>query len=64
MGKDDLTELVSIWERWTNSDPLLREAVERCGVAGTRPADLLDRLLDRLTDLTNSITPTPLPSLP
>ena len=53
MGKDYLSELVTIWERWTNCDPLLREAVQGYGVLSIRPADLLDRVLDHLIALTN-----------
>jgi hypothetical protein len=54
MGKDDLTELIAIWEYWTNGDPLLREAVQECAGAATRRHDAAAaHILDRLIALVN-----------
>lgn len=52
MEYSDLTELLAIWERWTNNDPLLREALQRSATNANRQ-ELEDYLLARLDSLSH-----------
>jgi hypothetical protein len=50
MGTVNLAELISIWECWTQGDPLLRQAVQEYAATNDHHA-AANRILDRLTDL-------------
>jgi hypothetical protein len=53
MERPDLEELVLIWERWTNGDPVLRQVWESTEGRGISDRKLQDQVLARLGLLTS-----------
>jgi hypothetical protein len=51
MGKDDFADLVGIWERWTNSHPLLRQIVQEYHGAGASRRQVEHGLMELLVIL-------------
>jgi hypothetical protein len=52
MSKNGLDELIGIWERWTNADPLLRQALDSDG-SGTPDHTVLVQMATRLNAMSS-----------